>query len=1473
MSRSALHYTYGLMLLLLISCTLPNHIDAQSTLSTQFLGASLLRDADFYGNQDWRNSHSLPRQDIGGRLQLSFRNTSSVNINVRNILINGRSFNQLSTQSTYSPEVSDSKWWRIWPNPVLPGKIATITLRLVNLTSDLPANSSFEIQTDQGNLRYVAPQFNPQPSTLRIVSLNFASDLNMVTLFVANQGSNSITLKTGGGFSINGGAEYTTGTTVAQTTLLPGDIVPITIRNTASALVLGEQAFFRVHAQSGQAAIASLRVFPYQFTIQSQMQGGAFDQIDRQRHFVGDWRPVRSLTDEPMSKGIAPLDLVQEVDKWLNAIDRPLDQRASEAARRQQFMVEIHNTGYTEGLLYDGIADIASTHWGNIRQDLSSYLTAPQPNWYMPQNSWGRNEGLYVQEAWYPLEDLEFQAFQAAGRGAKSIQWFLYQNHWEQGWGRRSGTDLARIYQDKFRSGHIGNPVMWNRIGRISGVLSMLEPYLTNSVYYKSSTTETVSADVVLSSTQVEGSYKAVLTVMDGRTPRTMHAGFLFRYGVPLYSQQILYNQTVRISLPDYAYKTISHAFIVDPWLGVSDLAIRKPTATEIELTVPEVQIGTLIVLGNAADRTFLQNKWNTARTQFASYADGRSSLESQAHAVDQGPWYEPGYNYRQHFTITNTTTQAASVFKLPLNLPIERQFRSSDMRVLEIANQQVTSVPFFFQMPMAYETFTAPQIADRFRTGCIGSASPAGCFYSLEQTTDGLNLISDIHPEGFTWTVSIDQARPWQDSFADSSIPARFNRVRLEVKQSQLPTFVNATLIISFNPDGNPANTKRYGLPLDANADLIEDLGNGWKRYSFDVQRAFNAATMYPGEALRGSYSLALQTSVRAGSTMTDSFAWTVRRIEVSGGDSVTIQPVTALAAGESRSYEVYYDVQENGPDIASAQLTPALANQEAISGIDVRSQTTDLAGININIQGTNIAITTQANSQALIVRHFDVYGMLVADYKPALTNNSANLTLTRPLDEGEMLAVIPVQISGEGGMFVFNAQGVALSGKVPHASVLKAQWLQALEAWRANADRFAPLSMDMSASGQLIAAGGVRVNSNQEDTNAGLVRLLNAQGELIWEKNFPGKLFYVRFAPDGQSLYVAANLSSDGGTFAMYTNSHILKYDLNGTEQWRHKVGSGTGMPVEQQGRTVFDIQVYPNGDLLYSEWNSFAVKLNGSNGRILWSYAIDYGNPVYIPRLVALNDGGAVLLSNTTLCLNQSGTVVSSVLLRDEMPFAVAATDNCGRWALAGTKVRVITKTGDLRTDTPGQQNYAGAGSYIGRSPRTMAFSKDSQYLAAGTSDGIFSLMKADGSVLWQKRDSSSYVTQVAFLPDNKGVVFAREIFSYRQDRALAEESSGWRFRDVVEAYDFSGKALWRHEGTWRTTEPFMIQFVLNAQGTQLTVLSNTDIRSVDLTKSPVSNSYLYPVEEAPEVDVPPIEPTLQEHTFLPVVSNDF
>lgn len=1411
---------------------LPQSTAAQTTGNLQIIGTRLARDADFSGNTDWTNRGAPPRQDIGGRLQIYLRNTSAAPVQVNEIAINGRTFGQLTTQAIPKSPVADSKWWRVWPNPIPPSKVALISVRLVNLAADLPAGALFEVRTAQGNIVFSAPQFQPQPSNLWIPALNFADDLNTTTLFVGNRGSAPITLKSSGGLRINGGAELSDAT-VPQTTLAPGEVAPIIVRGTASALTRGEQAVFQVVAQSGGTAFGSVRVFPYRFTVQSQMQGSGYDAADRARHFVGDWAASRLLYDEPLGHGLSPMQVVKGVNDYLNA-----------DPQNQQIQVEIHNTSYAEGQIYDDIADIDNTHWGNTRQDLATYQTWPKPNWYMPQDSWGRNEGLYEQEDWYPLEDLQLQAFQAVGRGAKSIQWFLFQNHWEQGWGRKSGTDFGRIYQDLYRSGHIGNPLLWNQIGRVSGVLHVAEPYLSYSAHHTGGVQNGLQIDSVVSVNHDRGgAYNALVTVIDARTPREAHAGYLFRSGVPQFEQQTLYNQLISVGMPAFAYNAVDRAYSIDPLNGVQEISFQKAGDNTVQLIVPEVRVGALIVLGTQADGAFLQARWAEVQQSFTTYADIRPTLLADAADHHQGVWRSPAHAYRKRVTVTNSGTQPAATLALPLDLALERRFDPSTFQVVEERGGEVAQVPFFVQPRMVYEDFESSDVVARLTVSpCATATVPQTCSLSVEASNGAVALNSVVTPQTYQWRVSIAEPQPWRASFPSNAIPAdRFSQLSLEAQLSTFP-FANqiyVTFLLNADSDGN--YEKGRAFPLRDEADLWEDIGGGWIRSTFDLHRVFQQ--FYPGERPRGQFTINFMTQIPENSTLSGTFPWSVRNIEVVGGRTATVQASTPLAPGESRTYELYYNVQQNDASPA-ATFAPDLANAAPASDISVVTATEEHAGATLQITGASANITTNADVVAAVLRHYSPDGALVSS-QTLSGSRSFSANLARAPQPGDLFTVIPVQPSGEGETFVFAWNGAPLSGHVPQAQVVPAQWALKLQELKTDGTSVVPFSTDLSTDGTLVALGAARVNDDRSDT-AGIVQVRGNDGALRWEKTYDGRVFYVRFAPDGQALYVAANLGPDQiDSDALYTNVHIIKYDLAGAEQWRHKVGSGTPIPAAQQGRTVLDMQVYPNGDVLYSEWNTFGVHLDGKTGKVVWAADTGFGQVRYTPRVVPLQDGGAVLVSFESKCVDGQGNVVASVVLGGEAEYAAAATKSCAQWAVAGSNVRVISKQGVQQISNPGAGDYAGDGTYVGRTPRTLAFSADGKHLAAGTADGTFSLMDSAGKLLWQKRDAASYVTQVAFLPNNAGVVFAREIFDYQHD-VVNDLHNGWRFRDTVEAYDLAGNLLWRHEGGWRTSEPFMTQFALSADSTRLVVLAGEDMRAVDVQAAPVSNAALYPVE---------------------------
>ncbi len=1451
--------------------------------SLDLIGTRLLRDVDFYGNRDWTNTKELPRQDIGGRLQVYVRNTGAAPVTLTGFTLGGKSFDELTTHAT--SRVEDTKWWRMWPNPVPPGEVAMLNMRLIDLAVDLPDGAALVLQTDEGDV--TLPSFAPAPSDLWIPSLNFTEDLRKVVLFVGNRGQTDITLKATGGLRIDGGAELITGA-VADTALAPGEVVPVTVEVAVGTLVTGTQTVFQVTAQSGEVAFGSVRVFPYHFTVMAHMQGGNYDEADRAAHYVGDWDWwTPEILDEPHGHSVAPMEVVQRVDDWLSDPDHP--ERATDNP------TTIHNTSYLEGLVYDDIADIANSHWGNVRQDLAAYVTQPKANWYMPQNSWGHNEGLYRRESWSGLEDLQFQAFQAAGRGAKAIQWFLYQNHWRQGWGRMEGTDFARIYQDKYRTGHIGNPLTWHRIGRVSGALHVIEPYLTHSAHATGVLTRGLQIDVLISSPVDGGGWVgdssspvdgggpvAVATVMDYATPRNEHAGYAFRYGVPDYAQQRRYNVPVNIPLSDYLYDTVTHAYVVDPWLGVQELSLDKSSSSDggggwVGVTLPELNVGALVVLGGADDGALLNARWAEVAPYFAAYGDAKPAVLSRAREHPAAPWRASDTVYRQTVTVTNTGSSPATTFALHLDLPQEREFTQESYRVYELSNDTATAVPFYAVGTEVYADFTDPDNYERMKWGGQGGADES--LFTVTQTITGVHLLSKkLLSTQQVWNASFWDylgPLPWMNEHPSYWIPARYGSLWVDVNPTQFPFgYYNYRLVIYWDvdEDGTLDKSRAFtfapeGLPTGEWSDWIwYDLGAGWRRYVFDMDQVFN--TLFAGDPAalaqgpHGQYRPAYMTLVPTGYEHlidADKFwSWSLRQVKAVGGAEVTVQPPTPLAVGESRTYEIYLDVVGNGPDTPSAQLDPTLAGADLAPDLTAATGALEVAGVDVLFDGTKLTITAQAETNMGILRH------LGTDF--VATQNFASLpavvTLTHPLQAGDLLAVIPVQRGSEGETFVFNAYGQPVAGHAPAADIVPDVWRTVIEAGQYEVTRTIPYALDLSPNGQYVAVGASIVTydldqvSDPPVSNEGRVWLFDASGTQVWEKTFPGRPFHVKFTPDSQALYVAANLSADGIThsgdwnFPLYEDSHILKYDLTGGEQWRHKIASGISeVPAGEQGRTVFDMQVYPAGpaagDVLYSEWHAYAARLDSATGNVVWAQDTGFGTSTYTPRVVPLADGGGVLLGFYSRRVDANGDVVASVFMSNESHHALGASLDGGTWALSGNSVRVITRTGEFRITPGGPQEHIGPGATVGRYPRVIRVSDDGNYVAAGSTDGVFALLDGDGNTLWEKQDAASYVTDIHFLPGGQGVALMREIFNYRH--ANRADRDGWRWRDVVEAYTLEGTPLWRHEGRWREEEPGMGQFVLSAAGSRMAVLTNGDARYVDLTAEAISNRTLYPVDD--------------------------
>ncbi len=1436
------------ILIALVFFNLPNFLSAQSKPlmdpAVTFLGTKLLPDAEFYGNRDWTNTRELPRQDIGGRLQVFLRNDTGADLAVTGLAVDGVNYASLTSQS--SGPVSDTKWWHFWPNPLADGQATILTLRMVDLVADLPDQAVLEIFTSQGTITLLPPTFDPAFSPLWIKSMNFTSDLNTTTLFLENLSTSAITLPANGGFSIDG-APVSTGFP-AQQTIGPGETIPMVVTGTASFLTLGMPSVFKVQAQSGEIAMAGLRVFPYTYTVQSHMQGGNYDQLDRSNHYVGDWDDwVREIWDEPRAKGWTPLYTVGMTDDYLNADPSHLDDVTS-----------AHNTSYFEGLIYDDITDIPNSHWGNVRQDLSTYLTAPKPNWYMPQNTWSHQEGLYRLESWGSLEDIQFQSYEATAQGAKSIQWFLFQNHWQQGYGRQEGTDFGRVFQDRYRTGHIANPVMWNYIGRVSGSLDLLEPYLSHSAQYARVLDDNFEINTLVSlNLNSVSAYKGLVMVMDHRTPRNVHAGYSFRYGVPDFNQQIYYDQTFTTTLPTYLYNSVDMAFAVNPWSGVTTIALEKLGVNQVRFTVPILQTGALVVLGTAEDETALNARWDSDMAlAFDSYDDARSVFKSQSQKLPEKPWHLPEFHYRQQITITNNGSSSVSTLAIPLTLLPERTYPDSSFRVGDVTNGSFTPIDFFVPGTVVYEDFIRTDTLSRLSIGDIGPTPADGYQVTHDSGAGTVTASMRKYQDGqFAWGFGIDSTGigpfPWMDhGFPNLWVPVQYPFLSVDVKLSDYPFYGLNKLVVYFDPDMDGNINKSRGFLLRDDAAAQYDLGDGWVRYIYNVEDLFHHDLVYPNDEFTGQYRFGFQSEAYGlWSQLEDQFyPYYVREIRVAGGNQAIVQLDTPLAPAESRLIDVYYDVEENGAHTAPANFNPALLYADTADQVAAVTTGQEWAGLDVQIDGALVSGATYSDVSTLMVRHLKADGGIETQVVPVV-NRSFNAALNSEMVPGELLAMIPIQPGGEGQAFVFNAFGFAIFGHVPEALVVPAAWIQDLDVWQDPDQLLFPYSMDLSSDAQYVALGMAEVNGSRDDVT-GKVVLLDHNQQIVWEKTYGGRVFFVRFAPDANALYVAAAgfSATSSATWSfndLHLDSTIYKYDLGGTQLWSHLVGDDTPISSGERGRTVFDMEVYPNGDVLYAEWHSYGVRLDGATADVVWYEGTggEGGFAVYTTQVVPFADGGGILLGFYTRCLDGNGDTVSEVFMSNEQQFSADGQD-CHLWALSGNTVRVIDEIGDFRITPGGPQQYIPPGAYLGRYPRVVRVSAVDGRIAAGSNDGTFALMDAAGHLLWEKRDGASIVTDIAFLPNGAGVAFARQIFDYHQ--SIEDAKHGWRFRDVVEAYDLQGNALWRHESGWDNEEPFMTQFVISEDGKTMAVLSRNEICYVDLLTTPESNEYLYPVE---------------------------
>jgi len=1359
------------------------------------LGRRFVPDGGFYHVASGRHGFFIPRLDAGARLQLYLKNTGAAPLEVRGLRIAGKPFEELPPVpiGRHNP---DSKWWLLWPNPIPPGAVATLRLRI----ADLEAIPEGPVQIDLLGADRVETFHVPrQTSPLWLPFIGFSADLKRVTIYAANRGDTAIRLTAG---SVHIDASPTPAA-LPETEIQPGGVVPL-ILDLAEPLVAGRETFFQVAAKDGQTACGAIRVFPSRFGVTLWDGHVRLDEDDARRHHIDrDVPGDNHVVDEPIGNRVPTMALRDRILGLLRKTpERPL---------------LVQYSGYEENLIYADMADVHMTHHGNTEQDLSLYLTWPKPIWYLPQNAWGRKEGIGKPEHWYPLEDLGREALEGIAHGAKNIQWFVYANLWDQGYERRGGHDFGRIFQDFFMPGAIGNPVLWDRVGRISGVLQVVGPYLAVSCPLPPK----INPQGIEVTTLVSGTDKAVVVLVDHRTPTAF-----YKQTQPVQRQQVLYGQTVRVGVPRYVRAT--HAFAVDPLAGVVPIE-AKAAPGEWELHVPEISGAAIIVLGNTGDGATLKQAWDERSRTFCSSDDARRTLRFASAEHPAAPWRAPECSYRVACHATNQGSQPAAVLSGPIGLPLRRHVDPLSVRVYEVAGPRAQAVPFHAEVEKAFEDFSQGEIERRFEF----HPTPKGKPQLWRHVLDGNRLVSyGRAPQEKTqvwYKVAPKDPQPWGQG---PWVPIEFGALRFEINRRGCPHMLVLNVQFDFDGDGREDGGLGYWDFHGPEVVQIQRLDESWERVELDLHHAFRAR--WPDRALAGRYKFWFQVILRPNSPEGE-YGWSLRHVSVGGG-RLTVKPAQPLAPRESRDFEVYFDLKANrklpgtasvfapaagtvpifapaemglspseGPKIErspSRDPAPAQTGLPASKGSETCNESPladpslagrgapcpfetsapQPAGVAVRVDGKRISAMADAVGSGLFLRWIDATGSVrFQQFLPAASDRRREFHLPAASSPDHMLCAVPVQPGGEGALFCFDGRGKRLSpqDRLRETKALRVAWSQPADepVW----------SLGSTPDGdQFLVAQGKSV------------RLLARDGTPLWTKDYPGRVFYAVFSQDHSRVYVATNLEEPRQV--AYPEAHVLAYDRHGKQLWKHKVG-----------QTVFALAGgFSDQGLALARYDGRVFRL-GPDGQVLWDAP---GGSFYTWDIQPLADGGMLLTGTSGLVrLDPNGKPLRRFPGKDHA-MTGASTPDAGLLALGGFRLHLA--------DGEGREIAA---PYLGRFVRTLRIAPDGQHVACGSCDGQLSLVDRSGQVLWTRSNPASYVTAVEFLPHAKGLVAAREVFDYAP-------ATMWRFRDQVEAYDLAGNLLWQHDGPWRTRSPSMNRFVLSSDGRRLLLAAGGDVRLMEL-----------------------------------------
>ena len=595
----------------------------------QVLGARLVREQD--------GPVANASMFTGHHIQLFLKNTYSQNATLTDLAINGTGFAFLPNATANVGGVSNTRWWTMYPASCPPGEVAVVTMRLVNgnILGALGSSVNFGLTYSDANTQTVAAV--PKIGSLWIPFVHISQDRKTLTAYVGNRGNSTLTLPANGGISVNG---TPVAGTLPSVSLPAGATVPVTF-TVATAFEEGKQLAIGAATADGQdSAWGAIRAIPTFFGHSMWYEVANYDPADRDNHFLDMSLNGRAVfKDEPFGSNMAPQTLADLIKaSW-----------ASTPARTA--MIQL--TAIDETRIYSPAADVVMTHhqWDNRDLEFAKFLNWPRPNWYLPQNAWARKESQDpgVPENWGRLEDLQREAFEGFMYGAKNIQWFSMKNLWWQNATMAGGDDVARNHPGVYFPGTLGNPLFWDRVGRIGGWQTALAGYLSNSTPYA----RALSASNVEVATMItESASKAVVMLLDKATSTT---GF-YKSSVST-GNNLLTFSNMRVDAAVPAWLNADKAYLVDMNSGVTELPLTRDSATSVSFTLPQFATGAAVVLGTAADLAILQAAWTSRQAAFANYGDTTAAnLAVPAEDVLLPDWnYSfPGDKYTRTLDVTS---------------------------------------------------------------------------------------------------------------------------------------------------------------------------------------------------------------------------------------------------------------------------------------------------------------------------------------------------------------------------------------------------------------------------------------------------------------------------------------------------------------------------------------------------------------------------------------------------------------------------------------------------------------------------------------------------------------------------------------------------------------------------------------------------------------------------------------------------